>query len=199
VFGTSAPGINFEKGLLGGEEMFQDTRKRMGTILWGVLILSAFTAVARAAEVRIGFVDMQRTLNECEAGKEAKGLMKGEYQKFQEEIAQRRKDLQALKGSFQSQGLMLSEKGRKQREREYQNKLKEFKRWGEDRQAELKRKEMEITKATLKGIAAVVKKLGEEEKFTLIFEKNEAIILYGSKAIDLTDRVIQIFNSTSKK
>lgn len=179
--------------------MSKDTAKGMGTILLGVLIFSALAAVARAAEIKIGFVDIQRALNECDAGKEAKGIMQGEYQKFQKEIAQRRKDLQALKETLQSQGLMLSEKGRKEKEREYQNRLKEFKRWGEDRQGELKRKEMEITNATLKGLATLVKKLGEEEKFTLILEKNEAIILYGSKAIDLTDRVIQIFNSTNKK
>jgi outer membrane protein len=179
--------------------MFRDTKKGMGTILLGVLILLAFAAAARAAEIKIGFVDMQRALNECDEGKEAKGVMQGEYQKFQDEIAQRRKDLQALKETLQSQGVMLSEKGRKEKERKYQNKLKEFKRWGEDRQGELKRKEMEITNATLKGLAAVVKKLGEEEQFSLILERNEAIILYGSKAIDLTDRVIQIFNSTNKK
>jgi outer membrane protein len=179
--------------------MFRDTKKGMGTILLGVLILLAFAAAARAAEIKIGFVDMQRALNECDEGKEAKGVMKGEYQKFQDEIAQRRKDLQALKETLQSQGVMLSEKGRKEKERKYQNRLKEFKRWGEDRQGELKRKEMEITNATLKGLAAMVKKLGEEEQFSLILERNEAIILYGSKAIDLTDRVIQIFNSTNKK
>jgi outer membrane protein len=179
--------------------MFKDTIKGMRTILWGILIFSALAAVARAAEIKIGFVDIQRALNECDAGKEAKGAMQGEYQKFQNEIAQRRKDLQALKETLQSQGLMLSEKGRTEKEREYQNRLKEFKRWGEDKQAELKRKESEITKATLKGLAALVKKLGEEENFTFILEKNEAIVLYGSKAMDLTDRVIQIFNSTSKK
>ena len=179
--------------------MFRETTKEMGIILWGVLLFSAFAAVARAADIKIGFVDMQRALNECDAGKEAKGVMKTEYQKFQEEIAQRRKDLQALNETLQSQGLMLSEKGRKEKEREYQNKLKEFKRWGEDRQGELKRKEVEITNATLKGLAALVKKLGEEENFTFILEKNEAIILYGSKALDITDRVIQIFNSTNKK
>ncbi|MCK5553110.1 MAG: OmpH family outer membrane protein [Deltaproteobacteria bacterium] len=167
--------------------------------LCGVLILSAFGAMAHAAEIKIGYVDMQRALNESTAGKQAKVVMESEYQKFQTEIAQRQKELQATQQTLQKQGLMLSENARKEKEREYQNKLKKFKRWGEDRQAELKQKEMELTKATLEGLAATVKKLGEEEKFTVILEKNEAILLYASKAIDLTDHVIQIFNSSSAK
>ena len=92
---------------------------------------------------------------------------------------------------------MLSEKARKEKEREYQNKLKEFNRGGEDKQGELKQKERDLTKATLKGLQVVVKKLGEEERFTVILEKGQA--LYISGTIDLTDRVINIFNSTNKK
>ncbi len=179
--------------------MFNDVTKGKAIILCAAFIISAFGAGAHAAEIKIGYVDIQRALNESEAGKEAKVVMESEYQKFQNEIAQRQRKIQALQETLQRQGLMLSEEARKGKEMEYQNKLKEFKRWGEDRQGELKRKEMEITKAALQGLGATVKKLGEEEKFTVILEKNEAIVLYVSKAIDLTDRVIQIFNSTSKK
>ncbi len=179
--------------------MFRDSTKGTVIVFCGILSSWVSGVTTHAAELRIGCVDMQRALNESEAGKKAKAVMEGEYQKFQNEITQRRKELQEFQENLQRQGLMLSQQARKEKEREYQNKLKEFKRWGEDRQAELKQKEMELTKATLKGLAATVKKLGEEEKFTLILEKNEAILLYASKAVDLTDRIIQIFNSSSVK
>lgn len=179
--------------------MFGDVTKGRTIILCGVAIFSILGALAHAAEMKIGYVDMQRALNESDAGKEAKVVMESEYQKFQNEIAQRQKELQAFQQTLQRQALMLSEKARQEKEKEYRSKLKEFKRWGEDKQAELKQKEMDLTKATLKGLGATVRKLGEEEKFTLILEKNEAVILFASKAIDLTDRVIQIFNSTGKK
>jgi len=179
--------------------MLKNVIKWKVIILCGVVIFSMFGALAHGAEIKIGYVDMQRALNESEAGKEAKVAVESEYQKFQNEIVQRQKELKALQETLQRQELMLSEKARKERERDYQNKLKEFKRWGEDRQGELKQKERELTKATLNGLGGTVKKLGEQEKFTIILEKNEAIILYASSAIDLTDRVIQIFNSTSQK
>ena len=177
--------------------MFNDITKVNAIILCGLLIFWAFGGVAHAAEIKIGFIDIQRALNESEAGKEAKVVMESEVQKFQNEIAQRQGELQDLQETLQRQGLMLSEKGRKEKEREYQNKLKEFNRWGEDKQGELKQKERDLTKAALKGLEAVVKKLGEEERFTVILEKGQA--LYISGTIDLTDRVINIFNSTNKK
>jgi len=179
--------------------MFRDVIKGKVTVLCGALILSAFGGVAHAVEMKIGYVDIQKAMNESEAGKEAKVVMESEYMKFQNEIARRQEELQALQDTLQRQGLMLSEKVRKEREIEYQNKLKEFKRWGEDRQGELKQKERELTKAALKSLQTVVLKLGEEEKFTIILAMNEAGILYASKEIDLTDRVIQTLNSTKKK
>jgi len=179
--------------------MFRDSTKGTVIILCGILSFWVFGAMTHAAELKIGCVDMQRALNESEAGKKAKVVMESEYQKFQNEITKRRNELQEFQENLQRQGLMLSEKARKEKERDYQNRLKEFKRWGEDKQAELKQKEMELTKATLKGLATAVKKLGEEEKFTVILEKNEAILLYTSTAVDLTDRVIQIFNSSGAK
>jgi outer membrane protein len=197
AFGTSPPGLNFEDKLLGGQEMFKDITKRKGIILCGILVFSAFGAVARAAEIKIGYVDMQRALNESEAGKEAKVVMETEYKTIQTEIAQRERELQTLQETLQRQGMMLSEKGRKEKEREYQNRLKEYKRWREDRLGGLKQKERDFTKATLGGLAAVVTKLGEDEKFTVILEKGQA--LYISGTTDLTDRVITIFNSTNKK
>ncbi|UCD70701.1 MAG: OmpH family outer membrane protein [Syntrophobacterales bacterium] len=178
--------------------MNKNVTKRNVIILCGALIFSVFGVPAHASEIKIGYIDIARVLNESEPGKEAKVVMEGEYQKFQNEIAQRQRELKALQETLQKQELMLSEKARKEKEREYQNKLKESKRWAEDRQGELKQKEIELTKAALKDLEATLKKLGEEEKFTLILAKNETI-LYISSAIDLTNRVIQILNSSSEK
>jgi outer membrane protein len=179
--------------------MFRNATQGKVITLCGVFALLLSGAMAYAAEMKIGYVDIQRALNESDAGKKAKVIMESEYGKFQTEIAQRRRELQDFQETMQKQGMMLSEKARKEKERDYQNKVKDAKRWTEDRQAELKQKEMELTKAAVQGLGAVVKKLGEEEKFTLILEKNEAVILYASGAIDLTDRVIELFNATSKK
>jgi len=44
----------------------------------------------------------------------------------------------------------------------------------------------------------VIKKLGEDEGYSLVLEKNENIVLFASKSIDLTDRVIKLFDTQRK-
>jgi hypothetical protein len=48
------------------------------------------------------------------------------------------------------------------------------------------------------GLLKVVQRLGGDEGYTLILEKNENIVLFASKSIDLTDRVIKAYDAQMK-
>jgi Skp family chaperone for outer membrane proteins len=55
-----------------------------------------------------------------------------------------------------------------------------------------------MERTILQGIQKVITKIGEEEGYTLVLEKNENIVLFSSKAIDFTDRVIKAFDAQKK-
>jgi Skp family chaperone for outer membrane proteins len=44
----------------------------------------------------------------------------------------------------------------------------------------------------------VIQKVGADEGYTLILDKNENIVLFASKAIDVTDRVIKAYDAQKK-
>jgi Skp family chaperone for outer membrane proteins len=48
------------------------------------------------------------------------------------------------------------------------------------------------------GLQKVVQKLGGDGGYTLILEKNENIVLFTSKATDLTDLVIKTYDAQKK-
>ncbi len=50
-----------------------------------------------SAELKIGTVDLQKAINECNAGREAKKALSLEIDKFQRLIADRQKELQEMK------------------------------------------------------------------------------------------------------
>ena len=93
---------------------------------------------------------------------------------------------------------MMTPDARASKEREYQNKLREFQRWGEDNQNELNQKRMEMERNISIALVKVIQKLGADEGYTLILEKNESIVLFASKTIDITDRAIKAFDAQKK-
>jgi outer membrane protein len=162
------------------------------------MILLGWLGSVWAADSKIAYVDIQRAINECNAGKDAKKAITKEVEKFQHLIADRQKELQAMKESFEKQALMLTPDARTNKEKEYQNKLREFQRWGEDSQNELNQKRVEMERTISIALVKVIQKIGADDGYTLIFEKNENIVLFASKTIDITDRAIKAFDAQKK-
>ena len=171
--------------------------KRMGMVI-GMMILTGWLGSVWAADLKMAYVDIQRAVNECNAGKDAKKVITKEVEKFQRLIAEKQKELQTMKESSEKQAPMLTPDARANQEKEYQNKLREFQRWGEDSQNEINQKRMEMERNISIGFQKVIQKVGADEGYTLILEKNENIVLYVSKAIDITDRVIKAFDAQKK-
>ena len=164
----------------------------------GMMILLGWLGSVWAADFKIAYVDIQRAVNESNAGKDAKKAITKEVEKFQRQIADKQKELQTMKESLEKQAPMLNPDARANREKEYQNKLREFQRWGEDTQNEINQKRMEMERNISIGLQKIIQKVGADEGYTFILEKNENVVLYISKTIDITDRVIKAHDAQKK-
>jgi len=170
--------------------------KRLSLVI--AIMIVGWLGSSLAADLKIGFVDIQRAINDCQAGKEAKKTITKEVEKYQRLGAEKQKDLQGMKESFEKQAAMLNPDARTAKEKEYQNKLRELQRWAEDSQNEINQKRVELERTISVGLQKVIQKLGAEDGYTLVLEKNETIVLYVSRTIDLTDKVIKAFDTQKK-
>jgi len=148
--------------------------------------------------IKIGSVDIQKAVNDCNAGKDAKQALTKEVEKFQRLVAEKQQELQGMKESLEKQGLMLTPEARTSREKELQTRLRDFQRWGEDVQNELNQRRAEMERNIFIGLQKVIQKLGADGGYTLILEKNENIVLFTSKALDITDLVVKAFDGQKK-
>lgn len=169
--------------------------KKIMIFILAALILA--TSVS-AAEIKIGYVDLQKALNTSEAGKAAKEKIGKTVQEYQGTVEERQKELKKIKDDLDKQALVLSEEARAGKEREYQLKLKDYQRFTKDIQEELQQKDADYTRQILEDLLKVVKEIGQKEGYTLVLEQTESSVLYADSKIDLTEKVISTFNSRKK-
>ncbi len=155
------------------------------------LCLLPFSLLA-ADPVKFGSMDLQKALNESEAGKKAKSDLEALIKSKESIINEKSKVVEKLRGEMEKQSSVLSAEARKSKEDELEKLLREYQRAVQDSQAEVKKKEGELTEAIIKEIREIVEKIGEEEGYTLIIERG--LVLYSNKGIDLTDTVIKKYN-----
>ena len=170
-------------------------------VLAGLIFLGMGMAPAAwpADAIKIGYVDMQRALNLCEAGKDAKKTITEEVEKMQKSFAGKQRELEKLKEDLEKKGSVLAENVRREKEKEYQAKLRDMQRLQRDYEEDLRRKDREYTDRILRDLEIIVKKLGEEGKFTMILERNQPALVYITGSLEITDEVIKIADKSFKK
>ena len=147
-----------------------------------------------ASEYKFGFVDLQAALNICKAGQDAKEEFAKRVEKAEGKLSSQQEELKRLKEILEKQSTMLSEEARKDKEWDYQTKLRDFKRLYEDSQDELKAKDSEVTKEILQEMVIIVHDYGKEKGYTFIFEKSESALLYADESMDVTKDIIKIYD-----
>jgi outer membrane protein len=159
-----------------------------------LLPLSALSQVSNLA-----YVDLQRIMVESEKGKEARKTLTDEAERLKKSLDAKQEELQKMKDTLEKQGAMITPDARAEKDKQYQAKVKDYQRVAGDYQAELQQKDGELTQKILKEVEEVIKGLGEREKYSVILERGQAGIIYASPALDITSKVISLYNESAKK
>jgi outer membrane protein len=165
---------------------------------WLVLLLSLLCVPAVGAQdrVKIGFIDIQRAISDSNAGKRAKERFQAQVKKAEAELLKEKTELERLKADFDKKGPLMKEEERRSLEGDLQRRYVNYQRTMTDHQQELRQKEGALTGDILKELEKIVNEIGKSDKFTLILERNQ--ILYSDQGIDVTNKVIEVFNSRNK-
>jgi outer membrane protein len=161
----------------------------------GVLLLAS----AARAEFRLAVVDMQRALNECEAGKRAKDQVKGKFEKAQDQLRRQREDLDRMREDYDKKALVLRDEERRGLEKDLEGRTLEFKRKYEDFQRDLKRTDAELTSHIVEELYAVVQDYGAEKGYTLVLEASSGALIYSDRSTDITDEIVRLHNTSPPK
>lgn len=172
-------------------------RRILGYVIIGLLFCCPL--IAEAQEIKLGYVDLQKALNESEAGKKAKDVFKAELERMEGKLESRKKEVQRLGEELEKKGLLLREEERASLESDYRQKLRDFERLYKDSQQELKIKDRDLTGRIIDELRMIILEMGEQGNYTAILEGNNTVVLYGAKSIDLTDSIIRTYNQKGSK
>jgi outer membrane protein len=160
---------------------------------FAVLLNGALSRV-NAADMKIGFVDIDRAANDSEEGKKAVGVLKDFMSSRQSTISEKGKEIEKMKSDLEKQGSIMSQDAKKSKVEELERSEREFQRMVSDANQEFEKKRRESTESVYKEIIDIVVKLGQAEKYTIILPVQS--LLYSDKTLDITDTIIKKFNES---
>jgi outer membrane protein len=165
------------------------------TLVLALSLCCALLAGAARADLKIGYVDLQRALNESEAGRQAKEKFKVQVDRLQGDLKKKKDSLDAMKEQLEKKASVMKDEEARNLEKDYQRKLRDFERAYKDSQGELQQKDNELTVELLKQLQGVIEQYGKENGYSIILEQSSSSVLYGSPELDLTEQIIARYNA----
>ncbi|OGW59992.1 MAG: hypothetical protein A2V83_07745 [Nitrospirae bacterium RBG_16_64_22] len=169
-------------------------KRTVGIAAWMAAGLLLLGAEASAAEFKMGIVDVQRAVLTSDEGKKAKESFQSLIESKRKTLDERKAGVDKLRKEIEGQAKILKEDARKQKEERLEKEIRDFERLVKDTQGELRKKEIELQNKIVRDVLAAVSQIGEEEKFDVILELNEARILFAPAKMDITAKVIERVN-----
>jgi outer membrane protein len=166
----------------------------------GVLSFFFLTGASSAADVaKIGVVDFQKILEVSNAGKTAQVEINKQGKQMENDLKDRGTEIEDIEKKIERESPVMSKEVREEKQREMRIKIGDFKALQQKYMEDFKALENRIISRIQKEVVELVQEIGKKEGYTLIVERRTGGVVYAPLTIDITDAVIQIYNTQTPK
>jgi len=163
----------------------------IGLLGLGLIIVGMVRANAESTTTttKVGYVDLQRTLNETKIGKKARAKLEKDKAAKQKDLDKASKSLEQDAADLNKQRAVLKPKVLRDREMELQQKYVQLQEKYVKLQQDLAQMEAKLVRDIFAKASPVIEDLAKRDGYSMILEKSESAVLWATANIDITNEV----------
>jgi outer membrane protein len=151
--------------------------------------LIALTTSLNAAELKVGYVQVDKILQEAPQTAESGKKLEREFSPRSLELDKTQKQIRDIEASLDKEGVTISETERRNKERDVSNLKIEFQRKQRELREDINLRKNEELSSLQDRINKAVQTVSETEGYDLVVYGGVA---FASKKIDITDKVLKL-------
>lgn len=183
----------------GGIFQVMNIKRFYSTLIILLFVAGLMPSQGQAAEnFKIGVINMQQVVRGSQAGKKAMGHLQKKFETIKKKLKGKQDKLKAFKKDIDQKAKLMNEESRVKKQRQLQRRFTEYKQDEEDAKVEMQQEEAKLMEPIVKQLERIITKMGKDEKYTLILEKNMPGMYFISPEVDITQKVIKKFNAGAK-
>ncbi|MFP4279473.1 MAG: OmpH family outer membrane protein [Halochromatium sp.] len=163
--------------------------------LRALLIMTALAAASPTLASEIGYVDMQRVLEESDLGKAAQANLQERFGDEQQAFAREEAEIRQLQQTLERDRPLMSAAQVEKTEQEIQGRIEQFEEAFAEIQQQLARAQQQEGQKILQPARDAVISIAKQRKLDAVFEANQSGVVYLDDAGDITDAVIKSMNA----
>jgi outer membrane protein len=164
-----------------------------------LLVLVMTSSPVLAADVKIGFFDMQAIVEHSDLGKSGAEKFRQERDKVRERQEAKLKEIKDLEEEYKTKENVWSQEVKKQKFQDVVSKKMEYDRATYEEYRQLSKLEQELLRPLREKVFEIVRRLGKEGGYTMIMEMQQAGLIYALPSMELTSQIVRELNQTQAK
>jgi len=148
------------------------------------------------AEKKIAFINIDRIINQSDAGKKSYSKIDKNYKKEKEKLQKTEKNLISKEQEILKQKNILSEEEMNKKITDLRKEIDEFRKKRKSLSDEFNKKKLDQTNILVDNLNSILSKYADENKISLIMQKKYIVI--GKTDLDITEEILKIFNKEVK-
>lgn len=155
-----------------------------------ILVMMALCAAAQvqAQELKLGFVNAARVLEDAPQAEAARRKLEQEFSPRDKKLVQSQKELRELEEKLTRDGAIMSEEERRKTERDLMTRKRDIKREQDEFREDLNIRRNESFDKLRRRVFEVIVDIAKSENFDLIVSDG---VVFASDRIDITGKVVE--------
>ncbi len=160
--------------------------------VFGSLVSCASSPSVEQQDLLIAVVDFQRVLEETRVGKDLKDSFDSFMKDRQVLLELEQKEIQNIQSNLVNQGSVLSATARKQREEEFQQRVRDYQLKEAALSRELQEKQKDLMDGFRTDVESAVSEIAEERNLSIVIQRGTGTsTLYHRSQLDISDEIIK--------
>lgn len=151
-----------------------------------------------AGPLKIGVVDMTLLQHKSAFFKKVRGTLEKKVTSMQQKLDAEKNALLKMEEDFKKQSMMLSLDAQTDKVAELEKKRRYYKYLYEDFSIEMQNIEKNAKARIGKELNNILRKIADDQGFSIIFERRTIGLLFYDDSIDITDQVIKTYDDMKK-
>lgn len=147
--------------------------------------------------IRVGVIDVQRLVVESKTGKEVLDDLKNLREQKSAEGETLQQEVQDLQTRVQDGRQALSDGKVSELEKQLEDKLIELRRFADDTERVLQKEQDQAFARIEREVMPIIARVGEEQGFTLLFNKYESGLVFATEQVDITDLILVLYDESA--
>jgi len=149
-----------------------------------------------ASAVRVGIINIQRAIIECNEGKKAAEELTKRFTPKRAELERKQKEIEELQGQLEKGKNTLADDKRAELIRDIERKTKDFNRDNDDATADFQQAESQLINTIGQKVMRVVDEYSRRNGYDVILDVSnpQSNVLWATNRLDVTDEIIGAYN-----